>query len=95
MRIGQLAEREQIGRSTTTRLAGRLEEQGLAERTPDADDGRSAWIAITDTGRELLVAYNERADEYLARQMAGLGPGDQKVLQDALPVLERLLDGKP
>jgi DNA-binding MarR family transcriptional regulator len=94
LRLGQLADREQISRSSTTRLAGRLEEQGLAARTPDTDDGRSAWIAITAHGLQLLEQHNHRADEYLAVAVADLDPFDRTKLLDALPVLERLLDAR-
>jgi len=94
LRIGQLADREQISKSSVTRLAARLEALGLAERTPDSEDGRSAWIGLTAQGEELMAAHDSRADEYLARQLAGLEPADRQVLVAALPVLERLLDAR-
>ncbi len=92
LRVGQLADREQISRSSTTRLGGRLGALGLVERTPDAEDGRSAWIALTPKGAELLADSSDRADEYLSTQLARLDPAERQVLLGALPVLERLLD---
>lgn len=94
MRVGQLAEREQIGKSSTTRLVAKLEKLGLAERTQDSADGRSWFVALTDRGADLLADSSERADAYLARQFAELSPGDQSRLLAALPVMERLLEVK-
>lgn len=92
MRVGQLADREQISKSSVTRLVAKLEGMGLVERTQDAADGRSWWVALTDQGAELLATSSKRADAYLARQLAELPPDDQRRLLAALPVLERLLD---
>lgn len=94
MRIGQLAEREQISKSSVTRLAGRLEALGLVERRPDTSDGRSWRVDLTGQGRELLATSSQRADAYLARQVAALTPDDQQRLLAALPALERLLEIK-
>lgn len=94
MRVGQLAEREQIGKSSVTRLVAKLEGLGLVERTQDAADGRSWWVALTDQGADLLATSSKRADDYLARQLAELSPADQRRLFAALPVMERLLDVK-
>lgn len=94
MRVGELARREQISKSSVTRLVARLEELALVERRPDESDGRSWWVELTDRGSELLASSSQRADAYLARQVAILAPDDQRRLRDALPVLERLLDVK-
>jgi DNA-binding MarR family transcriptional regulator len=94
MRVGQLAEREQVSKSTVTRLVARLEDLGLVTRTQDETDGRSWWVSLTDEGSELLANSSQRADEYLARQLAELTPDEQRRLLAALPVLERLLEVK-
>ena len=94
MRVGQLAEREQISKASVTRLVARLEELGLIERRQDQSDGRSWWVELTDRGSELLASSSRLADSYLAQQVAVLAPDDQRRLLDALPLLERLLDVK-
>jgi DNA-binding MarR family transcriptional regulator len=94
IRIGQLATREQISKSSVTRLVAKLETLGLVERRPDADDGRSSYVDLTDQGQELLTSSSHRADAYLSRQVAALSQDDQQRLLAALPVLERLLDAK-
>ena len=95
MRVGELARREQIGKSSATRLVARLEVLGLARRQPDPIDGRSFFVELTDHGRQLLGKASEQANDYLARQVAELTPEDRKLLMSALPVLERLATTKP
>lgn len=94
MRIGRLAEHEQIGKSTVTRLVANLEALGLIRRRPDTEDGRTWWVDLTDRGHELLAESTERANAYLAMQLEALSPADQRHLLAAVPALERLLEVK-
>lgn len=94
IRIGRLAELEGISKSTATRLTGKLEDLGLVERIQDDSDARSWQVGLSSEGDRLLTMSSIRADEYLARQMSGLDPDDQRRLLEALPALERLLEIK-
>jgi DNA-binding MarR family transcriptional regulator len=94
LRIGRLAEAEQINKSSVTRLVATLEAGGLILRTPDADDARSAQVELTTDGRRLMAESSRRADAYLARQIAALTPDEQERLLAAAPVLQRLLEVK-
>jgi DNA-binding MarR family transcriptional regulator len=91
MAIGRLAEREQITKSSVTRLVSRLEELGLVTRSADPADGRSWVLDITDQGQGFLAEADRRAGEYLARQFDALPAGDRQTIVSALPALERLL----
>jgi DNA-binding MarR family transcriptional regulator len=92
MAVGRLAEREQITKSSVTRVVARLEELDLAHRSQDPADGRSSVMAITTKGIAYLNDSDRRADEYLSRQLAGLSANDRRRIVQALPALERLLD---
>jgi DNA-binding MarR family transcriptional regulator len=92
MAVGRLAEREQITKSSVTRVVARLEELDLVRRTTDPADGRSSVIAITDLGAGYLEDADRRADAYLARQLAELSVDDRRRIEQAVPALERLLD---
>jgi len=87
-----LAEHERIQRPTATRVVARLEAAGLVTRTPDPSDRRVAHVAITPVGRALIQRIRSRKNEYLARLLRDLEPGDRAALAEAAVLLERLLE---
>ena len=89
----ELADIERIKRPTATRLLRHLEEEGLVERTPDPNDGRSALISLSGEGRERLRRLRQRKNAYLARRMRDLDAEQVEVLERAADVLELLLEG--
>lgn len=88
----ELASIERIQRPTATRVAARLEEQGLVSRADDPTDGRVTLLTITDDGRALLKRLRSRKTAYLASRMEDLSPEDLAALQRAADVLERMLE---
>jgi DNA-binding MarR family transcriptional regulator len=90
MRVGDLARREQIGKSSVTRLIAKLEALGHLTRVTDPDDRRSYEVALTRQGLDLLDEANEMATDYLAHQVAALTQAERGLLLAALPVFERL-----
>jgi DNA-binding MarR family transcriptional regulator len=54
MRMCDLAEQAQLSRSGLTRLADRLEREGLLERCSCEHDARGSYACLTPTGRERL-----------------------------------------
>ncbi|HSZ69373.1 MAG TPA: MarR family transcriptional regulator [Solirubrobacteraceae bacterium] len=56
MRMCDLAEHAQLSRSGLTRLADRLEKEGLLERCSCEHDARGAYACLTDLGRDRLAA---------------------------------------
>src|SRR5918997_916697 len=88
----ELAARERVQRPTVTRVACRLEEQGLVSRAPDPADGRSALITVTPAGRDLLEAIRTRKDAFLSERLEALGPEDRATLERAAALLEGMLE---
>jgi DNA-binding MarR family transcriptional regulator len=91
-RLSDVATKERIGKSSVTRIAAKLERDGLVSRVPDPHDGRSALLVTTTAGERVLASTNERADEYLRAQLAALDEDDAAALVAALPAIERLLE---
>ena len=87
-----LADAERVQRPTVTRIAARLAEAGLIERSADQRDARVARLAVTAEGRRVLKALRTRKTAYLARRLERLDPEDRAALERAAEVLERLLD---
>ena len=56
LRMSELADRLLLSRSGITRLADRLERQGLIERERCEEDGRGFFAHLTPAGREKLDA---------------------------------------
>ena len=52
LRMQELAEVSPLSASALSRLLGRLERAGLAERDICEDDRRGIWACLTDAGRE-------------------------------------------
>lgn len=91
MRVGELARREQISKSSATRLISKLEAMAYLSRDVDPSDGRSFQVGITAHGFELLAAARRRANDFLAREVARLPAADRRALLDALPSLQALV----
>ena len=94
MRIGDLARREQISKSSATRVVARLESVSLIHRREDPEDQRAATIDLTETGRTLVSNAEQKAGDSLASQILVLDVHDQRRLLDALPVLNELATTK-
>jgi DNA-binding MarR family transcriptional regulator len=77
LRLGDLAAREGVTASTTTRTVDALERQQLVERRRDPSDGRATLIAVTDAGRDTLTSLRTRRDALLAEAISRL-PGAQR-----------------
>lgn len=88
----ELASRERIQRPTATRLLARLEDAGLAERTPDPHDGRSFLVATTAAGSALLDELRTRKTAFLAARLESLGPEDRATLDRAAEILDKVLE---
>ncbi|MFE9450420.1 MarR family winged helix-turn-helix transcriptional regulator [Streptomyces sp. NPDC006739] len=52
-RVQNLVGRVHLSQSALSRLIGRLEKDGLVERSVCAEDRRGVWVTLTRRGREL------------------------------------------
>jgi DNA-binding MarR family transcriptional regulator len=90
--LGELAEIERVQPPTISRVIARLEESGLVSREADSGDRRVARVRLTAMGARFVARSRSRKNAYLARRMRSLDPEDVRKLEDALPVLEKLLE---
>jgi DNA-binding MarR family transcriptional regulator len=88
--VGELATLERVQPPSMTRTVKCLEEDGHLARRPHDTDGRQVLVALTDSGRETVLADRRRRDAWLARRLAELTPDERAVLREAAPILERL-----
>jgi DNA-binding MarR family transcriptional regulator len=86
----EIADIERVKRPSMTRTLGCLEREGLIERTPDPDDGRSSLVAINDAGRERMARLRRRKNAFLARRLRDLTDEEVETLARAAELLERM-----
>jgi DNA-binding MarR family transcriptional regulator len=91
--IGELADVTLIKRSTLSRVADRMEEQGLVIRKPRADDARIIEVHITERGRAFFQDILGVANRQYERAVEGLSDADldrfHKTLRHMLDNLTR------
>jgi DNA-binding MarR family transcriptional regulator len=88
--LGELAELERVASPTITKVTGILQQRGLVEKIPDADDRRFVRVELTAEGRALVERSRARKTAWLARQLHDLPPEDLGRLAAAADVLEQL-----
>lgn len=78
LRMHDLASNVLLSRSGLTRLADRLERDGLIERHPCEDDARGSFAVITELGRgRLQAARATHLDGVRRHFLSHLSPEDQ------------------
>jgi DNA-binding MarR family transcriptional regulator len=91
--IGDLATLERVRPQSMTQTIGDLEADGLIERRPDPADGRRTLVELTERGLRTLQEDRRHREGWLARAIADdLTPREQRLLADALGLLERLAE---
>ena len=88
--MGQLAGQEKVQPPSMTRIVNSLEARGYVERRPEPRDHRQCLVALTDSGREVLVANRRRRDQWLAVRLAELDPAEREILRRAVRVLDKV-----
>lgn len=87
-----LAETENLNPTMLSRLVAKLEDTALVARIPDPADGRAAFVDATAKGRALHAEIQRERTEALRSAVSALSEKDQAVLEEFLPVLERLVE---
>ena len=90
LRISALATQESLGAPAATRVVASLEEAGLVMRSSDPDDKRASLIALTEDGSETLKALRQERATGLGAQLDALSEPERRLLERALPVLEKI-----
>ncbi|MFE1198896.1 MarR family winged helix-turn-helix transcriptional regulator [Streptomyces olivaceoviridis] len=77
-RVQNLVGRVHLSQSALSRLIGRLEKDGLVERSVCAEDRRGVWVALTPKGRALHAEVLPVQRTVLRRMLTGQeGPGHE------------------
>jgi DNA-binding MarR family transcriptional regulator len=87
LRLGALAERMFLDKSTTSRVVATLVRKKYLTQTPDPADARATAIAVTRSGRQLYERINR---DLIAQQHEVLQDLDPGVRDGVVEVIRRL-----
>jgi DNA-binding MarR family transcriptional regulator len=92
MRIGALAQAEQVEPPTMTRLVDAMERDGLVRRQPDLQDQRAVVLRATPKGHRTLERDRSRRVAVLADHVRTLSPAQRATLAAGVEALRSMLD---
>ena len=90
--ISALAAAEGLNPTMLSRAISRLTEEGLIARVSDDGDRRSAWVQSTAAGRRLAERMRRERTDALNQALDGLPAEERRIIERALPALERLAE---
>ncbi|MGS0896086.1 MarR family winged helix-turn-helix transcriptional regulator [Burkholderia stagnalis] len=76
----ELARRAQVEQPSMAQLLGRMERDGLVQRTPDPHDGRSRLISLTGAAARRLAQGKAVMDDACEQALAGLSAAEREQL---------------
>ena len=92
--LGDLAAHERVQPPSMTRTVRKLEDAGLVNRRQCPEDGRSTYVALSESGRATLLADRRRRDAWLSRAFEELTPAELEVLGQASAIMDKLVETK-
>jgi DNA-binding MarR family transcriptional regulator len=93
--LGELAVIEGVKPPSMTATIAALEAQMVVRREPDPADRRVTRVVITPRGRLRLQRTRRRKTAYLAGRLEGVDEHRLRALEEAVGVLEELLEETP
>ena len=88
---GEVSHRFEVDPSRITRLAQRLEKEGLLYRERDLEDNRVVRLYITEEGRLLIEDCQERRERFESRFRREFSTEELAEFRRALGVVSRLM----
>ena len=92
IRLSELAETEGLNPTMLSRVISDFVAAGLVQRDSDDGDRRAAWVRSTAAGRRLAERIRRERTIALNRAMEALSESDRRLVEEALPALERLAE---
>lgn len=90
--LGELASSEQVQPPSMTKIVVGLEAAGLVARQEDDSDRRIVRVKLTAEGRRTLARSRSLRNAYLVRRLRRLSVEERAALEDAVRLLEHLVD---
>jgi len=91
--VREIGERLRVSSAAASQLVDRLAQGGFVERSEDPLDRRTRRISVTDRGRSLFEGRLNDTPHWIEELATALSDGEQKVVMEALAILNRLESG--
>jgi DNA-binding MarR family transcriptional regulator len=90
--VAELARMQQVRSPTMSGQVKALEEAGLVERAPHAEDRRRSGLRVSPAGIKALQQLRDRRHDWLSQRIARLSPAQLDALAGAIDALNILAD---
>ncbi|WP_442544897.1 MarR family winged helix-turn-helix transcriptional regulator [Arthrobacter sp. KN11-1C] len=90
MGVSALADRQRLATNTVSNLVQQMVTAGLVERTPRPGDRRAANLSLTQSGTEILAAWQAANDRRLGQALERLPESYRNAIENAVPALAAL-----
>jgi MarR family transcriptional regulator, organic hydroperoxide resistance regulator len=90
---GEVSQRFEVDPSRITRLAQKLEREGLLQRERDLEDHRVVRLHVTEEGRHLIESRQERREMFEDRIRQELSEEELAELRRMLDVVAKVMKG--
>ncbi|MCS0581462.1 MarR family transcriptional regulator [Massilia pinisoli] len=90
--VADLARMQQVRSPTMSGQVKALEEAGLVERAPHADDRRRSGLRVSPAGLQALQQLRDRRHDWLSQRIARLSRAQLDALAGAIDALNILAD---
>jgi MarR family 2-MHQ and catechol resistance regulon transcriptional repressor len=94
LRLGALAERVFLDKSTTSRVVGTLVKKGYVQQRPDAADARAVAISATSRGERLCARINVDLVDQQRQLLEDLEPSVRAGVVEVVRRLARAADAR-
>ncbi|GAB2741503.1 MarR family winged helix-turn-helix transcriptional regulator [Arthrobacter bambusae] len=88
--VSGLADRQRLATNTVSNLVQQMVTAGLVERTPRPGDRRAANLSLTQSGTEILAAWQAANDRRLGQALERLPKAYRNAIENAVPALAAL-----
>jgi len=92
---GKLAATEGVSAPSMTRLVAAMEAEGLVERSPSSEDGRSVVVRATPRGEGILLRGRDQRVAALAGLLSQLSDEDLAAIDSAVALLDAAMQPRP
>lgn len=93
VRIGDVSDAMGVTRPSVTSAIGKLAELGYLSKTPDAQDGRTVLVELTEQGENLYDVYLDRYYTWVAQRLASVDPTDLRAAARTVDEVAHLMEG--